>query len=343
VDFMTEDEARKLAEDNLDNCIDSIDSTMLPDGIEHYSGKVRENYTSNDRKTRYLLTTDRVSVFDSVVGTVPFKGQVLDEITHWWFEKTKSLVHNHAHKRLPPSITVAEQCEPLKVEMIVRAYLTGTSSTSIWTAYQEGCREFCGNALPYGMEYNQRLPYAMVTPSTKAEHGGHDESLSPQQVLERKILPGDEQAQKAMMHMLTNQSLVLFGAGSAFLRHAGLILVDTKYEFGITRFGDVVAIDEMHTPDSSRFWEQRNYIEAMETGQDPKSISKQFVRDEILKQGYDIKKGGELPMLEDQGRIECAARYIMICQQITGERFEPDMRSVEERIYQPLAELGIMR
>jgi len=343
MDFMTEEEARKLAEKNLDNVLDKIDTSILFPGVEHYSGKVRENFILPDAHQRVMVTTDRVSVFDSVVGTVPFKGQVLDEIAQWWFEHTGPLVHNHVKRRTAPVLTVAEQCQPLKVEMVVRVYLTGTSPTSIWTAYKDGLRDFCGNHLPEEMEYNQRLPFVMVTPTTKAEYGQHDENVSPEQILNMGLLLGSRGQQGRILKQLINNSLVLFGAGSAIARQMGLILVDTKYEFGINRFGEIILIDEIHTPDSSRYWEQDDYVDAMEHNRDPISLSKQLVRDQVIKQGYDPKVGGTVPMLDDEGRVECAVRYMMLSQRITGERFEPDTRNVEERIIEPLREMGVMR
>ncbi|MBW2972492.1 phosphoribosylaminoimidazolesuccinocarboxamide synthase [Candidatus Woesearchaeota archaeon] len=341
--MLTESDARILAEKNLDNVLDVISDDAIAKGVEGYSGKVRENYVLPGKKERVLLTSDRVSVFDSVVGTVPFKGQVLDELTHWWFERTSILVPNHVRARPAPTVTVAAQCEPLLVEMVVREYLTGTSSTSIWTAYKKGERVFCGHRLPDGMKKDQRLPYVMVTPSTKAAHGEHDVSVPKDYILAKCILPGTMDEQYSLWEHLNSQSLALFGMGAAISDNIGLILVDTKYEFGITHEGRVVVIDEVHTPDSSRFWEKGDYAERFAQGRDPKSLSKQFVRDAIIALGYDPKVGGKVPKLTPESAVECAVRYIMLCQRITGRPFEPDLRPVEERVYRPLEELGVMR
>ncbi|MFH1669471.1 MAG: phosphoribosylaminoimidazolesuccinocarboxamide synthase [Candidatus Woesearchaeota archaeon] len=344
--FMTEDEARKIAEENLDNTFSTFDRSRLLKEVDYHKGKVRENFTLPDagaRPRRILATSDRVSVFDSVVGTIPFKGQVLDNITHWWFRQTGFMVPNHVIDRPSSTITVADQCTPLKVEMVVRNFLTGTSSTSIWTAYDQGDREFCGNDLDDGMEVHQRLPYPMITPSTKADCGDHDESVSVESILKRGVLPGSRAEQKKIWNQLHNYSISLFGMGSLLSNKIGLILVDTKYEFGMTKDGRVVVIDEIHTPDSSRFWEKGSYTEAFLQGKDPKQLSKQFARDAVIAQGYDPKKGGKVPMLEDDARVECAARYIMLCQRLTGRPFVPDARPTSERVYGPLEKLGILR
>jgi phosphoribosylaminoimidazole-succinocarboxamide synthase len=343
--FMTENQAKELAEKNLGNVIGEIDTSNLAEGVEYYKGKVRENFSLPDGERRVLLTSDRVSVFDKVVGAVPFKGQILDEMTHWWFEKTGVLVPNHIRERPSSVVTVADECEPLLVEMVVRAYLTGTSSTSIWTAYENGAREFCGHPLPDGMKKNQRLPYVMVTPSTKAAHGEHDESISATEVILRDLLPGSGHEPREMWERLNSQALALFGMGAAHSDNMGLILVDTKYEFGIAKDGRVVVFDEILTPDSSRYWEKEDYSVRFAEGKSPRSLSKQFVREEIEKLGYDPKKDQDkpVPKLHDEGRVECAVRYIMLCQRITGKPFEPDTRSVRERVYGPLEEIGVMK
>ncbi len=341
-EFMTEEQARKLAEENLENVIERIELSNLAENVTHQRGKVRENYIMPAGK-RILLTTDRVSVYDSVVGAIPFKGQVLDDITHWWFEKTRIIMPNHIISRPSPAITVAEQCKPLKVEMVVRAYLTGTTTTSIWTAYKKGSREFCGNTLPEGMKKDEQLPYAMITPTTKADYGKHDECILLTDVLDKNLLPGSKTKQEELWQQLYNQSLVLFGIGAAHADNIGLILVDTKYEFGLTKDGKPILIDEVHTPDSSRYWEKQDYKERFAKGEEPISLSKQFVRDAIIKQRYDPEQGGEVPMLSNEGRIECSARYIMLCQRITGKPFIPDTRPTEEKIHKPLKELGVLK
>ncbi|MFC1741811.1 phosphoribosylaminoimidazolesuccinocarboxamide synthase [Nanoarchaeota archaeon] len=343
--FLTEDEARALAKKHLADTLDKVDITKMAKGVPHHKGKVRENFVmtgTDGKQKRILVTTDRVSVFDSVVGTIPFKGQVLDEITHWWFDQTKNKVENHIISRPSSTIILADQCIPLKVEMVVRGYLTGTSSTSIWTAYKNGSRVFCGNPLEDGMKQDQPLPVRLLTPSTKADQGDHDVSVSSEEVLSMEVLPGDKTAQKRLMEQLTNHSFALFDHGQALAEDMGLILVDTKYEFGITQDGRVVVIDEIHTPDSSRFWEKATYKDNFEAGKSPKSLSKQFARDAVIAQGYDPEKGGKVPMLEDEARVECAVRYIMLCQRITGKPFVPDTRPLEERIYKPLKVLGVL-
>jgi phosphoribosylaminoimidazole-succinocarboxamide synthase len=344
--FMTEDDARALARKHLNETFDRFDESKIAKGVKYYRGKVRENLSFVDKegkRRRLLVTSDRVSVFDSVVGTIPFKGQVLDEITHWWFRQTRFMVPNHVIERVSSSVTLGEECVPLKVEMVVRNFLTGTSSTSILTAYEQGSRVFCGNHLDEGMEKNQKLPYPMVTPSTKGDQGDHDVSVSAEEIIESNTLPGSKVVQKKLWSQLHSYSISLFGIGSLLADKMGLILVDTKYEFGIAADGRVLVIDEIHTPDSSRFWEKGSYTECFLQGKEPAPLSKQFARDAVIAKGYDPKRGGKVPLLDDDDRVECAVRYIMLCQRITGRPFVPDTRSSEERVYAPLKKLGVLR
>jgi len=346
MDFVAEEDVRKLAEANLNNVCEGVPADAVRDGVEQYTGKVRENFTMPDGEKRILVTTDQVSAFDARVGTIPFKGQVLDTLTHWWFEKTRPLVPDHIKERPAPVITLADECEPLMVEMVVRGYLTGSSSTSIWRAYdKDEARIFCGHPLPDGMKKNQRLPYVMVTPSTKAAHGDHDVSISAAEVLDMGLLPGDENEQEALWEHLNSQALALFGMGTAIAASQGYILVDTKYEFGRTADGRIVVIDEAHTPDSSRYWVSSDYAERFAEGQSPRSMSKQFVRNALTDMGYDPKVDAheKPPMLTDEKRVECAVRYVMLCQELTGQRFEPDTRSVGDRVYDPLEKLAVLR
>jgi phosphoribosylaminoimidazole-succinocarboxamide synthase len=341
-DMMTENEARELAEKHLDNVVDSMKDVPIAEGVTQYSGKVRENYIIGGKSpTRVMLTTDRVSVFDQVVGTIPFKGQVLDDITHWWFDRTEATVPNHVIERPAKTITVAEQCSPLKVEIVVRAYLTGTSSTSIWTAYERGEPRFCGYELPQGMKKDQKLPYLMITPSTKAEKGEHDISIDHDAA--KALLPGTDTERGLLWQQVQSISLALFLRGEALAKDMGLILVDTKYEMGIDPQGRLVLIDEIHTPDSSRFWEADMYEPCFAAGEDPIPLSKQFVRDAVITKGYDPRKGGKIPMLDNSDRVNCAALYIMLCQRMTGRPFTPDVRINEERVYAPLKNLGVLR
>ncbi|MBN2454093.1 phosphoribosylaminoimidazolesuccinocarboxamide synthase, partial [Candidatus Woesearchaeota archaeon] len=219
----------------------TLDKTDFRGLGEKYAGKVRDNYTKGNRMT--IITTDRISAFDRVLCTIPFKGQVLNQMAVFWFNKTKDIVRNHMISAPDPNVMVVEKCVPIPLEMIVRNYVTGVTKTSIWYNYEKGVRNFCGNQLPEGLKKDQKLPEIILTPTTKAEHGEHDESISPGEIVERGILEKEE------LEKLREISFNLFRRGREIAAKQGIILVDTKYEFG--KLGDeIVLIDEIHTPDS---------------------------------------------------------------------------------------------
>src|SRR5579872_3316663 len=230
---------------NLSQCLSETD---LPTLGEKYEGKVRDNYTRAGR--RYIVVTDRISAFDRVLGTIPFKGQVLNRLAAWWFERTRDTVPNHMVRAPDPCVLECVECEPILVEMVVRAYATGTTSTSLWTHYERGARVFCGHRLPDGLKKHQKLPEPILTPTTKAPKGEHDVSGSREEILRTGHVSAKDFDEAAAIAMR------LFDAGSRICAERGLILVDTKYEFGRTREGKLVVIDEIHTPDSSRFWQK---------------------------------------------------------------------------------------
>jgi phosphoribosylaminoimidazole-succinocarboxamide synthase len=286
-------------------------------------GKVRDSYVRGGR--RYIVTTDRISAFDRVLGTIPFKGQVLNRVAAFWFEKTRDLVPNHMIGCPDPAVMEVEDCAPLPVEMVVRAYLTGSTSTSILTHYNQGVRNFCGNVLPDGMTAHQKLERPILTPSTKAEHGDHDISVSRDEILTMGRIPAAELDEIARM------SFALFEAGQRHCAERGLILVDTKYEFGKSRDGRVVVIDEVHTPDSSRFWQAATYASRRAAGKEPEGLDKEYVR-VWLKTERGFTGDGPIPRIPDEIRVEAARRYIAACEQITGEPFAPDTAEPEARI-----------
>lgn len=276
-------------------------------------GKVRDCYVEVGRRT--LVASDRISCFDVVVGTIPFKGQVLNQIAAFWFEKTASVAPNHVLSVPDPCVTVARECRPLPVEFVYRGYLTGVSSTSIWRAYEAGERLYCGHRLPDGLRKHQRLPEALLTPTTKAEHGEHDALTSREDLIASGVISQahyDEGARIAAR---------LFAAGQAWAATRGLILVDTKYELGLDSDGRVVVIDEIHTPDSSRYWYADGYADAFGRGEDPKSLDKEYVRRWLVDQGY--RGEGPPPTLPDDVRCEAARRYIETYERITGLEFVP--------------------
>jgi phosphoribosylaminoimidazole-succinocarboxamide synthase len=297
--------------------------TDFPSLGKKYEGKVRDNYSTPDGR-RVLVVTDRISAFDRVLGTLPYKGQVLNALTAFWFEETKQLAPNHVLSVPDPNVLIGVECQPLKVEMIVRAYVTGNTSTSIWTHYAKGVRTFCGHRLPDGLRKHERLPAPILTPSTKAEHGDHDVSVSRDEIVALGAVSArdfDEAAEYAN---------ALFAFGQKRCAERGLILVDTKYEFGKTRDGKIVVIDEIHTADSSRFWLAEGYGAALEAGEDPKSFDKDYVRRWLGGQGFT--GDGPVPQIPDEVRVEAAARYIAACETIRGEPFLPDVEEPQARL-----------
>jgi len=276
-------------------------------------GKVRDCYVEAGRRT--LVASDRISCFDVVVGTIPFKGQVLNQIAEFWFEKTASVAPNHVLSVPDPCVTVARECRPLPVEFVYRGYLTGVSSTSIWRAYEAGERLYCGHRLPDGLRKHQRLPEALLTPTTKAEHGEHDALTSREELIASGVISEAHYDEGARI------AATLFAAGQAWAATRGLILVDTKYELGLDSDGRLVVIDEIHTPDSSRYWYADGYTEAFDRGEDPKSLDKEYVRRWLVEKGY--RGEGPPPTLPDDVRCEAARRYIETFERITGREFVP--------------------
>jgi phosphoribosylaminoimidazole-succinocarboxamide synthase len=317
-----------------------IDPALLRDQCEHtlastdfgglgrrIEGKVRDSYVSGKR--RFIVVTDRVSCFDRVVGTLPFKGQVLNQIAAFWFERTREVAPNHLLEVPDPNVSVVRECRPLPVEFVYRAYLTGSTSTSIWTAYARGERDYCGHRLPDGLRRHQALPRPILTPTTKAQHGEHDELTSRAGILARGTL---DEALYAECERIT---AALFAEGTRFAASRGLILVDTKYELGLDEDGRVIVIDEIHTPDSSRYWYRDAYQRAMSAGRDPEALDKEYVRRWLADRGY--RGEGPPPDLPVDVRCEAARRYIEAFEQVTGRAFEPDPEPPLPRIRRKLA------
>lgn len=295
---------------------------------ERYEGKVRDNYTQGER--RILVVTDRLSAFDRIICLIPFKGQVLNQMAQFWFEATKDICGNHVIEFPDPNAVVAKQCKPLALEMVVRGYLTGTTSTSVWHHYKNGGRNFCGNVLADGMKKDQMFDKPILTPSTKAAHGDHDESVAPEVLLERELLTKEE------WNHLADVSLRLFERGQKIAAKQGIILVDTKYEFGRNAEGEIVLIDEIHTPDSSRFWIADTYQQHFNKGEDQDNINKEYLRLWLAEKGFT--GDSELPTIPDDVKIETARRYIEAYERITGETFQGEVcEDVEGRVKKNLA------
>ncbi len=290
---------------------------------ERYSGKVRENYSTPNGE-RLIIVSDRVSAFDCVLGTIPFKGQVLNGLAAYWFEVTRDEFPNHLIDIPDPQATRAVECDPFKVEMVVRGYLTGSSSTSIWRAYERGERLFCGHTLADGLTRHQKLPQNIVTPTTKAAKGEHDQNASKAELVDMGVIDAD------LFDRLERQCLALFARGQSIAAERGLILVDTKYELGRRPDGEIVLIDEIHTPDSSRYWYIDGYGEAMSQGRSPRALDKEYVRTWLVEQGF--RGEGAPPPLTEEVRVEAAMRYIETYERITGQSFEPDLRPPVERL-----------
>ena len=296
-------------------------------GLKH-EGKVRDSYVGGGR--RVIVVTDRISAFDRVLGTIPFKGQVLNRMAAFWFERTRAVAPSHLLRVPDANVMECVECDVLPVEFVMRAYVTGVTSTSIWTAYARGERVFCGNALPERLRKHDRLPEPILTPSTKAPKGEHDRSVSRDEILREGKLTAERFDEAA--HIAHK----LFKAGAAHDAARGLNLVDTKYEMGVAPDGRIVVVDEIHTPDSSRYWHADTYDAAMRDGADPRALDKEYVRRWLSEHGY--RGEGPAPALPDEVRIEATRRYVEACERITGEPFVPDTREPVARIR---AALGI--
>jgi len=293
----------------------------------YYEGKVRDNYTQDKR--RILVTTDRLSAFDRIIATIPFKGQVLNALTRFWFENTADICPNYVQAYPDANVIVGEECTPLKVEMVIRGYITGTTGTSAWHNYSKGQREFGGLTLPDGIKKNQRLPMPIITPTTKGDHGDHDHNISPEEIVAKGILTQEEWDE------LASKTQLLYARGVEVAARQGVILVDTKYEFGRNPEGKIVLIDEIHTPDSSRFWIAETYAERMERGEEPENINKEFLRLWLANQGYLGE--GPIPEIPEEVIIETAQRYIQAYELITGQNFNPEPGDALPRIEKNLA------
>ncbi|MCB9555966.1 MAG: phosphoribosylaminoimidazolesuccinocarboxamide synthase [Deltaproteobacteria bacterium] len=300
----------------------TIEETDFPQLGKKHRGKVRDSYISEGKRT--IVVTDRISAFDVVLGTVPCKGQVLNGIAAYWFSKTAHVAANHLLSVPDPNVSVVQQCEVFPVEMIVRAYLTGTSSTSIWTHYQQGARSYCGHRLPDGLKKHQRLEQPIVTPTTKAAEGQHDELTSAAALIAQGVLSADRYAE------LERLCLAMFNEGTRLAAERGLILVDTKYELGINSAGQPMFVDEIHTPDSSRYWYSDGYQVALEQGSDPRPLDKDFLRQTLIARGY--RGDGPPPKLDEQLRLDIAERYLELYQTVTGQPLAFDPSPPRQRI-----------
>ncbi len=289
---------------------------------ERKVGKVRDVYVQKDRII--LVSTDRHSSFDRIIAHIPNKGAVLTGTSHFWFEQTKDIVKNHIIECSDPNVVVVKKCEVVKVEAVIRGYLTGTTNTSIWTRYQNGERNFGGMILPDGLQKNSKLPEPIFDPTTKEDL--HDRALSFDELISEGF------ATREILTQLKETALKLFKRGQEIAAEKGLILVDTKYEFGIDENGELILIDEIHTPDSSRYWKLGSYAERMKEGKEPEYFDKEFLR-LWFRDNCDPYNDAVLPEAPKELVAELSRRYIEIYETITGKTFSCDFSvSPEERI-----------
>jgi len=294
-----------------------------------YKGKVRDVYNIDDQYL-VMVVSDRISAFDVVLPKgIPYKGQVLNQIASKFLDATSDIVPNWKMATPDPMVTVGRKCEPFPVEMIVRGYLTGSS----WRLYKSGGREICGVPLPEGMREHEAFPGPLLTPTTKAEQGAHDENISRDEILSSGLVSEEDYVQ------LEKFSLELFKRGSEMAREKGLILVDTKYEFG-KKDGKIYLIDEIHTPDSSRYFYADGYRERFDNGEPQKQLSKEFVREWLMENGFQGREGDVLPEIPDGFVNRVSERYIELYETITGEKFikGDDSADVNERIFNNVSE-----
>mgnify|MGYP001156668835 CR=1 FL=1 len=292
--------------------------------------KVRDTYQLPGGR-RLLISTDRQSAFDQILTAVPHKGQVLTQIARYWFDETQDICPNHVISYPDPNVVLVKDLNMLPIEVVVRSYLTGSTNTSVWPMYARGERVIYGHNFPDGLRKNQKLPEPLITPTTKPAHGGHDAPITEAEILRTQLVTSEQ------WHEIAEKSLALFARGQELAAEKGLILVDTKYEFGLDEKGTVVVADEIHTPDSSRFWIAETYQERFDAGNEPDSLDKEFLRLWVVNQCDPYKD--PIPEIPDATLNEFSAKYISLFEQLTGLRFEKPSQaiSVRERIRDALA------
>lgn len=294
------------------------------------TGKVRDIYTQQGRLV--LVTTDRHSSFDRIIAHIPHKGQVLNQISAFWFEQTKDIVPNHILAIPDPNVTIGKKCTMVPVEAVMRGYLTGITDTAIWTRYGKGKRDFGNVVLPDVMKKNQKLPHPLFDPTTKED--AHDRTLSLKEMVSEGLVTAD------LLAEIQKTALALFARGEEIAKSRGLILVDTKYEFGLDGEGKLMLIDEIHTPDSSRFWQADSYEERFSKGEEPQYFDKEFLR-LWFRENCDPYKDKTLPEAPAELVLELSRRYIQMFEQITGEKFVSGEEPIIPRIERNLKSYAI--
>jgi phosphoribosylaminoimidazole-succinocarboxamide synthase len=316
LDMVSDDRIRA----QLNNVLERTEFSGLGE-CEH--GKVRDSYRQNDR--RIIVVTDRISAFDCVLGTIPFKGQILNQLAAFWFERTGSIAPNHVIDVPDPNVMIVKECEQLPLEFVVRGYITGVTKTSAWYNYQQGVRNLCGNILPDGLKKDQKLSQPIITPTTKLEK--HDRNISRAEAIAEGLIDGETFDAAATI------CLNLYRYGVKHAAGRGLIFVDTKYEIG-RRDGELVVSDEINTPDSSRYWFADTYESLFAAGEEQRKLDKEYVRTWLADQGF--RGDGTPPVLPDDVRIEAAKRYLSAYELITGREFVVSDEPIAGRIERAL-------
>lgn len=302
----------------------TLDETAFEGIGEKYAGKVRDVYIQHDKKQRILVATDRQSAFDINWTTIPLKGQILTQISAWWFDQIGDIMQTHVISCPDPNVMVCKDLDMIPVEIVVRAYLTGSTKTSSWVNYNAGMRRYCGNDLPDGMVKNQKFDEVIVTPTTKSDD---DELIDPEGIFAQGLSTPEQWEE------ITEKALAVFKRGQELAAEHGLILVDTKYEMGYDENGVLTIADEVHTPDSSRYWVADTYQERFDAGQEPESLDKEFFRLWMREQGFEYEDKSTWPEITDEVRSMLATKYISLYEKMTGTTFAlPEDANVAERI-----------
>jgi len=299
---------KSIIKKNLNNTLKEAEFEELPN---YYKGKVRENYDIGNK--RILISTDRQSAFDVILAEVPFKGQVLNQTSMFWFEKTKDIVKNHLLESPDPNVAVVKKAKVFSIEFVIRAYLTGTTTTSSWWHYENNDRKICGIEMPAGMKKNEKFDKIISTPTTKNFSGGHDKPISRDEIIDQNIIS------KEKYDFIEKKSFELFKRGEKIANENGLILVDTKYEFGEDENGEIMLVDEIHTPDSSRFWIKDSYKKRISEDKEPESLDKEFLRIFLANKGFI--GDGKVPEIPKEKIIEFSQKYIQLYEKVTGQNF----------------------
>ena len=316
----------------LPHALDGVDLPFLGPKSQ---GKVRDIYHRNTPHGDQivLVTTDRLSAFDRILGLVPYKGQVLNQLAAFWFNETQDIVANHLLETPDPNVTVARACTPLPVEVVVRGYISGVTQTALWYRYSQGERNIYGIDFPDGLNKNDALPTPIITPTTKARDGGHDERITSAEVVSSGLVEAKLWAQ------ICEAAIAVFQRGQTIAQRGGLILVDTKYEFGVDAQGNLTLIDEVHTPDSSRFWRADSYAQRHAAGLEPENFDKEFIRLYYVDKGY--RGDGEPFPLPPELAVQAAERYITTYKMISGSNFVPGSYPAAPRIEKTMRDWGL--